>query len=94
MTLLHGTEIVMEGDCPSIRRGSRAELTNATLPQVFGAAWGGQTNGNVFRCLTSPGRTDGFKVALHYFIGATAPSLWRGIDHSGGSSLHLEVLID
>src|SRR4030095_8870794 len=31
------------GQFPSIRRRSRAELTNATLPQVLGAAWGGHT---------------------------------------------------
>jgi hypothetical protein len=54
---------VVEGQLPSIRRGSRAELIDVTLPQVFGAAWGGRTNGSVFRCLTTPGRADGFKVA-------------------------------
>jgi hypothetical protein len=55
--------IVVEGQLPSIRRGSLAELIDVTLPQVFGAAWGGRTNGSVFRCLTTPGRAAGFKVA-------------------------------
>jgi hypothetical protein len=58
------------GIAPSLKQVSAPDVT---LPQVFGEALGGQTNGSVSGFLTSPARADSFKVALHCYIGALPP---------------------
>jgi hypothetical protein len=65
---------------PSLRRGSRADQKMQRYLNAIGAAWGGQTTAcqEKRRLMSDLPRFALSEVALHFFIGLSAPSLRRG----------------